>query len=208
MTSQSKISNIFFGGLFTSCSEEVPSKQNWESEPAVQQLLEEMKKEVWKWSQSKLEKLPVQSWILSLNMNKVSLAHAKSRKNNMLSIHDKYLDDGCVKLSKILRDMLCVQVLKNPAKVNDLKAIGFLIMGRLIIAALKCLYWNFIDRAYFRITHSALLRYSSNVNDIGVDSIPLFELVWKPKEFWKTTYGSWAQEREKHLGCAWMTMRS
>jgi hypothetical protein len=43
---------------------------------------------------------------------------------------DKYMDDGLVKLPKTLRDILSALVEKNPAKVNQLTTIGFLMTGK------------------------------------------------------------------------------
>jgi hypothetical protein len=43
---------------------------------------------------------------------------------------DKYMNDGLVKLTKTLRDMLSSLVEKNPAKVDQLTTVGYLMMGK------------------------------------------------------------------------------
>lgn len=51
-------------------------------------------------------------------------------KDKVVIADDKYLNDGLTKLPKTLRDMLAILVQKNPAKVNQLTSIGYLIMGK------------------------------------------------------------------------------
>lgn len=50
-------------------------------------------------------------------------------KHDVLTIGDKYLNDGMVKLPKTLRDILYVLVEANPHKINQLYTTGFLMMG-------------------------------------------------------------------------------
>ncbi|SAM00658.1 hypothetical protein [Absidia glauca] len=50
-------------------------------------------------------------------------------KDKVCITDDKYLDDGLIKLPKTLKDMLAVLIQKNPAKINDLFSVGFLMMG-------------------------------------------------------------------------------
>lgn len=42
----------------------------------------------------------------------------------------EYLDDWFLKLSKAPRDMLCLQVAKNPAKMNHLRTFGLIVIGK------------------------------------------------------------------------------
>lgn len=51
-------------------------------------------------------------------------------KDNVTTVDDKYFDDGFIKLPKTLRDMLSVLCEKNPAQINNLFTIGFLMMGK------------------------------------------------------------------------------
>lgn len=51
-------------------------------------------------------------------------------KDDVLSVDDKYLDDGISKLPKTLRDMLCQLVKINPVMINKLYTVGFLMMGK------------------------------------------------------------------------------
>lgn len=46
-------------------------------------------------------------------------------KHEVLSIDDKYLNDGMIKLPQTLRDMLCSLVEVNPNKLNEFYTIGF-----------------------------------------------------------------------------------
>lgn len=47
---------------------------------------------------------------------------------------DKYINDGLLKLPKTLRDMLAVQIRSNPSKINDLVAVGYLMMGKFFLS--------------------------------------------------------------------------
>lgn len=51
-------------------------------------------------------------------------------KDDVLPVDDKYLDDGMMKMPKTLRDMFSRLVETNPAKINDLYTIVFLMMGK------------------------------------------------------------------------------
>ncbi|KAI8378288.1 hypothetical protein EDC96DRAFT_561808 [Choanephora cucurbitarum] len=50
-------------------------------------------------------------------------------KEDVLSIDDKYLDDGMTKLPKTLRDMLSRLVEVNPTQINKLYTVGFKMIG-------------------------------------------------------------------------------
>ncbi|KAI9255541.1 hypothetical protein BY458DRAFT_416137, partial [Sporodiniella umbellata] len=43
-------------------------------------------------------------------------------------VDDKYLDNGLMKLPKVLRDMLAILGSSDPTKINELRVVGFLMM--------------------------------------------------------------------------------
>jgi hypothetical protein len=60
----------------------------------------------------------------------VEVGSSEVGKDDVIEADDKYFDDGLVKLPKTLRDMLAALVRKNPAQINGLTTVGYLMMGK------------------------------------------------------------------------------
>jgi hypothetical protein len=69
-------------------------------------------------------------------------------KDDVTVADDKYIDDGLMKLPKTLRDMMVLLVQKSSTKINDLKAVGFLVMSKLNI-----LHKGTFSNSFLRFTH-------------------------------------------------------
>ncbi|KAI7908286.1 uncharacterized protein BX663DRAFT_539596 [Cokeromyces recurvatus] len=92
---------------------------------------------------------------------------------------DKYMDDGLVKLPKTLRDMLCMLVNQTPHQINNLTTIGLLIMGlKMELLRMDVPYKSAITR----VLRSSVFEFPSSSNDINIDLIPIFEIIWKAKQ--------------------------
>ncbi|CAO3651392.1 unnamed protein product [Mucor fragilis] len=91
----------------------------------------------------------------------------------------EYLDDWFLKLSKAPRDMLCLQVAKNPAKMNHLRTFGLIVIG----SNLEVLIMDFpYHCSISRVTRSSRFSFPNNVAEIAIEFIPLLEIVFKLKQ--------------------------
>ncbi|CAO3626476.1 unnamed protein product [Mucor hiemalis] len=93
-------------------------------------------------------------------------------------VDDKYLNDGFVKLPKTLKGMLEAQVEINPAKANDLCAVGYLMMGidmELVIADMP--FGNLVAR----ITRSSRFPFPLNADNFAADLLSLLEMAYVGK---------------------------
>ncbi|KAI8380400.1 hypothetical protein BD560DRAFT_487647 [Blakeslea trispora] len=95
-------------------------------------------------------------------------------KEDVLSIDDKYLDDGMTKLPKTLRDMLSRLVEVNPVQINKLYTVGFLMMGlqlEMLIVDVPA------GSTVVRVTRTKGLSFPDHGEDIVVDLTALLETV-------------------------------
>ncbi|KAI7871151.1 hypothetical protein BDF14DRAFT_1978586 [Spinellus fusiger] len=105
-------------------------------------------------------------------------------KDNVTIVDDKYLDDGLIKLPKTLRDMLSVLAQKNPAQVNNLSTIGFLMIGLTMeLVIMDCPVGHHITR----VLRTPKLEFPTTINTFATDFLPLLEAAWKGKEAMKST---------------------
>ncbi|KAI8378290.1 hypothetical protein EDC96DRAFT_556510 [Choanephora cucurbitarum] len=87
-------------------------------------------------------------------------------KEDVLSIDDKYLDDGMTKLPKTLRDMLSRLVEVNPTQINKLYTVGF----KMIVDVPA-------GSTVVRVTRTKGLSFPDQGSDVGVDLTALLETV-------------------------------
>ncbi|KAI8993530.1 hypothetical protein BDB01DRAFT_331714 [Pilobolus umbonatus] len=116
-------------------------------------------------------------------------------KDDVKHVDDKYLNDGLVKLPKSLKDILCVLVNYNQSQINNISAVGLLVMGlqmELIIMDIP------VGKSIARIIKTSPLHFPSTIETITTDMIPLLEVTWKAKEAMKNTF-SLMMKREREV---------
>ncbi|KAI9480652.1 MAG: hypothetical protein EXX96DRAFT_594822 [Benjaminiella poitrasii] len=121
----------------------------------------------------------------------------KVGKYDVTICDDKYFNDSFIKLPKTLRDMLFLLVQDNPSKVNQLSTIEFLVMGLAIeLVVMDIPVGNYITQ----ITKTERFMFSTTIDTIAIDSVPLLELTWKSKEIMKQVHKT-LNDRKKNTFC-------
>ncbi|KAG1044920.1 hypothetical protein G6F43_011378 [Rhizopus delemar] len=115
---------------------------------------------------------------------KKELGSCEVGKDSVVIIDSKYFDDGLIKLPKTLRDMLSVLAKENPAQVNNLSTVGFLLMGLTMeLVIMDCPVGHHITR----VSRTPKLEFPSTLKTFAIDFLPLLEAAWKGKEAMKNT---------------------
>lgn len=109
-------------------------------------------------------------------------------------VDDKYLDDGLVKLPKTLRDMFSVLAERNMSQINNLKTIGFLMIGlSMELVVMDCP----VGHNIVRVTRTPKLEFPTTISTIALDLLPLLEATWKAKEVMKNTVNVQKKRKRK-----------
>ncbi|SAL98586.1 hypothetical protein [Absidia glauca] len=105
-------------------------------------------------------------------------------KDKVVIADDKYLNDGLTKLPKTLRDVLAILMQKNPARVNQLTSIGYLIMGLSMDLVTMDVP---VGHTIARVSKTIKLEFPSLLTTIALDLLPLLEAIWKGRDAMRST---------------------
>ncbi|CAO3612156.1 unnamed protein product [Mucor hiemalis] len=117
-------------------------------------------------------------------------------KNDVTIVDDKYLNDGMLKLPKTLRDMMALLTQKNPAKMNSIYTVGFLVMGlgmELVVMDIP------IGNHITRLTKTCRLEFSTSIKTSMIDFLPLLESTWKGKQMMNMVYKTLNDRKRKNV---------